>query len=101
MTHINDSNRLSEGRDQVDHDYKSHGETTETAELVQKHEFTKVVYGRVDPTPTLRQQDLPVVGRDRVRVSVPHELSLVVREVLQQERRQVTIFTKVQKVLHV
>ena len=54
----------------------------------------------VDPAPTLGQENLPVVRCNSVRMSVPDELSLVHWEVLEQQRRQVTIFTEVEKVLH-
>ena len=55
----------------------------------------------VDPTPTLRQQNLPVIGGDGVRMCIPNELRLEVGEVLEQQGRQVSIFTEMEQVLHV
>lgn len=101
MTYVCHRNGLNECRDEIDHDDKTHRETTETAQLVQEHKFAKVVYRRVNPTPTLRQQDLPIVWSDRVGMGVTNELCLEVGEVLQQKGRKISIFSKMQQVLHV
>ena len=55
----------------------------------------------VDPTTTLREQDLPVIGGNSVGVGITNELGLEHGEVLQEEGGKVSIFTKVQQVLHV
>jgi hypothetical protein len=55
----------------------------------------------LDPATTLREQDLPVVGRDRVRLGVADELCLVKRKVLEEEGREVPIFSEMEEVLHV
>jgi hypothetical protein len=59
------------------------------------------VDGGVDPATTLREENLPVVGRDGVRVRVTDELGLERGEVLEEERREVPILSEVQQVLHV
>lgn len=97
--HICNSHRLSESRNQIDHNHETHGETTETTHI-QKYEFAQIVHGRVGPTPTLGEQDLPVIWCNSVRMSVPHELSLEVGEVLEQQGREISIFSEVQKILH-
>jgi len=55
---------------------------------------------RVDPAATLRQQNLPVIRSHGVRMSIPDELGFEEREVLEEQRGKVSIFTKMQKVLH-
>lgn len=99
-TDVGSCDGLNEGRQKIDHDDEAHGETTETAELVQEDEFTEIVHGRVNPTPTLRQQNLPIIWRHCVSMSIPDELRLEVGEVLQEKCGHVTIFSKVQKILH-
>ena len=100
-THVGNRDGLDERRDQVDHDDEPHRETAESTHLLQEDKLAKIVYRRVDPTPTLRQQNLPVVWRDRVRVRVPDEECLVHREVFHDQRREVSIFSEVQQILHV
>ena len=68
--------------EQINHDDETHRETTETTELIEEDEFAEVVYCRVDPTPTLREQNLPVIWGDGVGVRIADELRLEVREVL-------------------
>lgn len=55
--------------------------------------------GGVDPSTPLGQQHAPLVGGDSVGMGVTDELSLVVREMLQEQSRQVTIFTQMQQIL--
>ena len=100
-TYVGDGHRLNDSREQINHDDETHRETAETTELLQEDEFTEIVHRRVDPTPTLGQQDLPVVGSNGVRMGITDELGLEVREVLQQQRRHETILSEVQQVLHV
>lgn len=56
---------------------------------------------RVDPTTTLGEENLPVVGSHSVSMSVTNELRLVKREVLKKKSCEVSIFSKVEQVLHV
>ena len=93
-TYICDRDRLDKRRHEIKHDDEAHGETAEAAKLVKEDKFAQVVHGRVDPAATLRQQDLPVVGSNRERMGIANELSLEEREVLEQESRQVTIFSE-------
>lgn len=72
---------------------------TETAHVGKEHQLGKIVHGRVDPATTLREQDTPRVGCDRHGVSIGDEFGLVVREVLEDERCQVSIFTEGEQVL--
>ena len=99
--YIGDGDGCDDGGQQVKHDDEAHGETAEAAKLVKEDKFAQVGHGRVDPAATLRQQDLPVVGSNRERMGIANELSLEEREVLEQESRQVTIFSEMQQVLHV
>ena len=55
----------------------------------------------VDLAATLRQQNLPVIRSHGVSMSIPDELGLEEREVLEEQRSKVSIFTKMQKVLHI
>jgi hypothetical protein len=91
---------LNQGGQEVDEDDEAHGKAAETAQSIEEDELSQVVDGRVDPSTTLRQQDRPFIGSDGVRMSVPDELGLVVREVLKQQGCQVSIFTKMEQVLH-
>ena len=101
FTYVCHGDRLNDGRHKIYEDNETHGETAETAKLVQEDELGQVVHRRVDPTPTLRQQNLPVIGGDGVRMCIPNELRLEVGEVLEQQGRQVSIFTEMEQVLHV
>ena len=83
-TYVGHSDRLDNRRQQIDHDDETHRETAETAKLVQEDEFTQVVDRRVDPTPTLGQENFPIIGSNGVRMGVPDELRLIIREVLQE-----------------
>lgn len=91
---------MNQGGQEVDEDDEAHGKATETTQSIEEDELSQVVDGGVDPSTTLRQQDTPFIGGDGVRMSVPDELGLVVREVLKQQGRQVSIFTKMEQVLH-
>lgn len=95
-THISHGDGLNQRRHQIHHDDKSHREATETTELIQEHQFSQVVDRRVDPTTSLRKQNLPVIRCDSKRVSISDELRLVQWEVFQKKRRQVTILSEVQ-----
>ena len=100
-TYVCNSDRLNESRQEINEYDETHRETAESAETVQEDQFSQVVNGRVDPSSTLRQQDRPLVWCYGEGMSVTDELGLVHREVLQEESREVTIFTKMEKVLHV
>ena len=101
VTHVGDGDRLNEGRNKINHNHETHREAAETAKLVQEDKFSKIVDSRIDPTTTLWQQNLPIIWSDRVRMSIPNELSLEVGKVFQEQRREVSIFTKMEQVLHV
>ena len=55
---------------------------------------------RVEPAATLKQQNLPVIRSHGVLMSIPDELRFEEREVLEEQRSKVSIFTKMRKVLH-
>lgn len=55
--------------------------------------------GRVNPSTTLREKNTPRVRSDRHSVSIGDELRLVVREVLEDEGREVSIFSESEQVL--
>lgn len=100
-TYVCNSDRLDERGNEINHDHESHRETAETTELVQEDEFSQIVDGGVNPTTTLRQQNLPIIWSDGVCMGVPNELRLEVGEVFQQKRREVSIFTEMEQILHV
>ena len=100
ITYIANSHGLDQGGQEVDEDDEAHGKAAETAQSIEEDEFGQVVDGGIDPSTTLRQQDSPLIGGDSVRLSVPDELGLVVREVLKQQGCQVSIFTEMEQVLH-
>lgn len=83
----------------TDEDNETHREAAEAAESVDEEELEEVVDGRVDPAATLRHEDLPVVGRDRLRLGVARELELVLREVLEDDGREVSILAEREQVL--
>ena len=91
---------MDQSREQVNHNDEAHGETAETAKLVQENKLAQVVHSGVDPATTLRKQNLPVVGSHRIRVRIANELRLEQREVLEKECREVTIFSEMQQILH-
>jgi hypothetical protein len=99
-TYIANGHGLNQSGEEVDEDYEAHGKAAETAQSIEEDEFSQVVDGGVDPSTTLREQDSPLIGSDGVCLSVPDELGLVVREVFEQQGRQVSIFTKMEQVLH-
>ena len=69
-----------------DHD-EPHPETTETTHVRQEHQFCQVMNGRIDPSTTLREKNVPSIRSDRHCLRVSSELGLVVREMLENERR--------------
>lgn len=101
QTYVCYRHRRNKRRYQIDHHDETHGETAETAQFIKEDKFAKVVHGRVDPTPPLGQQNLPVVGSHRICMSVANELRLEIREVLKKKCGEVSIFSEVQQVLHV
>jgi hypothetical protein len=100
ITYIANSHGLNQGGQEVDEDDEAHGKAAETAQFIKEDELGQVVDGGVDPSTTLRQQDIPLIRGDGVRVGVSDELGLVVPEVLKQQGCQVSIFTKMEQVLH-
>jgi len=84
----------------TDEDDEAHREAAEAAHAVDEEELEQVVDGRVDPATALRHEDLPVVGRDRLRLGEARELELVLRKVLEDDRREVAILAERQEVLH-
>lgn len=99
VTHINNGRRQNQSPQQVNKDEEPHRETTEAKQFRQKHELAKIVYRRVDPTTTLREQDPPRLGCHGVRYGVRTELGLECREVLHHERRQETILSEREQIL--
>lgn len=72
---------------------------TESAHVRKEHELGKVVDSRVDPATALRQKDVEPIGRDGHGQCIGRELGLVVREVLEDEGREVTILSEREEVL--
>lgn len=50
---------------------------------------------------TLGEQDLPVIRSDGKRMRIPNKLGLVRRKVLEDQSREVSIFSEMQQVFHV
>ena len=84
FTHICNRDRLDNGGQEVDHDNETHRETAEATEPVKEYQLAEVVYCRVDPATTLRQQHLPVVRCDSESMRITNELSLEVREMFEE-----------------
>ena len=80
--------------------FETHRETAETAKQLQEDEFSNIVNCRVDLPATLKQQNLPVIRSHGVLMTIPDELCFEEREVLEEQRGKLSIFTKRQKVLH-
>ena len=73
--------------EQINHDDETHRETTEAKKFRQEHKLTKIVYSRIDPATTLREQHAPRLGSDGVRDGIRRELGPERREVLEEQRR--------------
>lgn len=84
---------------QINENEEPHRETTEPKEFRKDNQLQKIMHRRVDPSPSLRKQDAPRLGRHSVRDRVRRELGLERREVLHHERRQETIFTEREQIL--
>lgn len=56
---------------------------------------------RVDPSSTLRQEHFSGVGRDSLSVRIANEFGLVSREMLEDQSRQISIFSQMKQVLKV
>ena len=72
---------------------------TETTHVGKEHQFSQIVNGRVDPSTTLRQQNTPRVGSNSHGVSIGDELRFVIREMLENESSEVTIFSEREQIL--
>ena len=59
---------------EIDKDDKSHAETTEPTQILEKDQLRQIVHGRVDPATSLREQHRPRLGRRRAGVGVGHKL---------------------------
>lgn len=92
---------MDDSGQQINHDDETHRETAETAKLIQEHKFREIVYRGIDPTSTLRKQNLPIVWCNSIGMRITNELGLEVREMFEKKRGQITIFTEMQQVLHV
>ena len=96
--HLRASHTYQSTQEVYEHE-ESHGETAEAEHVGQENEFAQVVDSGVDPTTTLREQNAPRLGSDSVSDGRSEELRAERREVLQQQRRQETIFTEGEQVL--
>lgn len=93
-TYVSNGDGLDNGRQKIDEDDESHREAAKTAKTIKEYQFCEIVDSRVDPSTPLRQQDLPLIRSNGVGMSIPNELGLIVREVLQKKSCQVTIFAQ-------
>ena len=57
------------------------------------------MYRRVDPSPTLREENSPRLGGHSVRNSIGSKLGLERWEMLHHQRRQESIFTEREQIL--
>ena len=89
FTYVCHGDRLNDGRHKIYEDNETHGETAETTKSVEENQLAKVVDRRVNPTTTLRKKNPPLIRSDGERLRIPYELSLVVREVLEEKCGQV------------
>ncbi len=100
-THVCNRDWSDHRRQEIDEDDESHRKAAETAELIEEDELRQVVDSRVDPSSPLGQENAPLIGGDGEGMRVSDEFGLVSREVFEDEGCQITIFTKVQQILHV
>ena len=96
----NQGHGQDDGADQLHQNDKLHREAEGTAQIPDQGPSSKqVVDSRVDPTTSLRQQDVELVGDDSLADSLGHKHHLAVGEVAEHERRQEAILSKKQQVL--
>lgn len=88
-----------EGTDEVHKDDKLHREAECTAQVTDQHELEQVVNGRIDPSSSLREQDSETFRHDRLAYGLRAEHHLSLRERLEHECREVSVFTKEEKIL--
>ena len=98
-TDVSDGDGCDDRGQEVDEDDEPHREAAESAELVDEDELGQVVDGRVDPSSSLREQHAPLVRSDRLCERGSDERRLVLGEVLEEERGQVSILSEVKQVL--
>jgi hypothetical protein len=84
---------------QIDKDKESHRETAKSKQFRQDDKLAEIMNCRIDPPPTLREQYTPRFRSHGVRNGMGAELGLEGREMLHQESRQETIFTKGKQIL--
>jgi hypothetical protein len=95
-----DTRRWKDDRtEKIDENDESHTETTETAHLLNPYQFCQVVYGRIDPSSSLRKQNAPGFGGSGTCIRIGDELIRHVWEMFGHKGCKVTIFTKGQEVL--
>jgi hypothetical protein len=83
----------------IDKDEETHRETAEAKQLGQEHKLAQIVHRRVNPTTTLGEQHTPGLGRDSMSDGIGNELGLERREMLEEERGEIPIFTEREQVL--
>ena len=91
--------RPYQSTDQIEKDEESHRETADSAKVRENSKLAQVVNSRIDPTPALRKQDSPGNRCHGTRNRVRSELSLEIREMFHQQRRQESIFAEGEQVL--
>ena len=100
ITYIGNADGLDNGREEVNEDNETHREATEPAKAIKEDEFRQIVNRRIDPSPTLRKQDGPLIGCNGFCMRIAYEVRFVIGEMLEKQGRQISILAKMQKVLH-
>ena len=85
--------------DQFDEDDELHAEAECTTEISDKDQFHEVVHGRVDPSAALREKNGESIRDGSFADSLRNEDLLTLREGLEHERRQISVFTEQEQVL--
>lgn len=78
---------------------EAHTEAEDTAQVRDDNQFEQVVYGRVDPSSTLREKDSKGIGNDGLANCLRTEHHLAAREGSKHECSEITIFTEEEQVL--
>lgn len=81
---VGDGCRSNDGGEQINEDHKSHTETAETTKLRKWDELDEIVHGRIDPSTTLRHENLPAVWCNCPRFGAHDELGLESRMILEE-----------------
>lgn len=84
---------------QLNKDDKSHREAESSTKIVDLNELGQIVHSRVNPSSTLREKNKEGIRYDSLANSLRHKHHFPLGECLEHQCRQVSIFTKQEKIL--